>query len=241
MMKFFIQLFIFFILTFYSIYAETTDSEIQFLMGQLDFTKHPDFINLKQLGIPVKKNDLYLKKEVAEQLLKLYQQLKKDLPNTEFWITSATRNYWHQKQIWEKKWNQYQKLYPNEQEKIVQKILEYSSMPATSRHHWGTDFDINVLENSYYERGKGKILYEWLKINAKQYGFCMPYNENRNNGYLLEKWHWSYYKLANKYQKKWNEFFNKNQFDSKIDFKGNEFFKKYAPVYVNSINPDCLE
>ncbi len=239
-MKFYINVLIFLWLFVKPIFSQNPD-EILFLIGQFEYSKHSDFVNIKQIGIPVKRNDLFLQKEVAEQLLKLYKHLKNDLPNVEFWITSATRNYWHQKQIWEKKWNQYQKLYPNEQEKSLQKILEYSSMPGTSRHHWGTDFDINVLENSYYEKGNGKILYEWFKKNAKQYGFCLPYNENRNNGYRLEKWHWSYYKLAKIYQQKWNEFFNKNQFDYKIDFKGKEFFKKYAPIYVNAINPDCLE
>jgi len=240
-MKFAIRFFILNLLFFKTIFSQNYLQEREFLIGQFEFSKHPDFINIKQIGVPVKRNDLFLQKEVAEQLLKLYQQLKKDLPNAEFWVTSATRNYWHQKQIWENKWNQYQKQYKNDPQQIATKILEYSSMPATSRHHWGTDFDINILDNSYYERGNGKMIYEWLKKNAKKYGFCMPYNENRNTGYRLEKWHWSYYKLAKIYQQKWNESFQNNLFDSKIDFIGKEFFKTYAPIYVNAINPECLE
>lgn len=213
--------------------------KIEFLIGQYDYTKHPSFINLKTIGIPVAKDDLYLQKEVAEELLKLYQDLKKDIPDAEFYITSATRNYWHQKQIWEQKWKKYKPLYNNHQEKIVKKILEFSSMPGTSRHHWGTDFDINILNNEYYETAKGKKLYQWLKQNAKKYGFCMPYNEGRQEGYYLEKWHWSYFKLAKQYQKQWNEYFNKNYFDSYLDFTGKEFFKNFSYTYVNSINQEC--
>ena len=71
-------------------------------------------------------------------------------------------------------------------------ILRYSSMPGTSRHHWGTDFDINMLNNEYYDKGDGKIIYKWLESNAAKFGFGQPYNAGRENGYKEEKWHWSY-------------------------------------------------
>ncbi|NJK84501.1 MAG: M15 family metallopeptidase [Saprospiraceae bacterium] len=44
---------------------------------------------------------------------------------------------------------------PNPQERAL-KILKYSSMPGTSRHHWGTDIDLNSFSNSYFEQGEGK-------------------------------------------------------------------------------------
>ena len=56
--------------------------------------------------------------------------------------------------------------------KAAKTILLYSSMPTTSRHHWGTDMDINSLENSYFASGQGLKEYTWLKKNAAKFGFC---------------------------------------------------------------------
>lgn len=206
------------------------------LIGKFNPEKTPNFVNLKNYKIPVKNNNLYLQKEAAEALQKLYFDFKREHPNVEFWITSATRTYWDQKAIWEKKWNYYKNL---KEEDKVKKILEYSSMPATSRHHWGTDFDINILENLYYEKGQGKTLWEWLKKNSHKYGFCLPYNENRTSGYFLEKWHWSYKPISSLYLKKWNELFSNKQIKN-IDFSGSKYFEIYAPLYVNSINEECF-
>ena len=76
-------------------------------------------------------------------------------------IISGTRNFYEQKAIWNRKWNLYNNLNPIHRAK---KILEYSSMPSTSRHHWGTDIDLNSLNNSYFNTGKGLKTYQWLKI-----------------------------------------------------------------------------
>ena len=72
-------------------------------------------------------------------------------------------------------------------------------MPGTSRHHWGTDIDLNDLNNPYFEKGKGKKIYDWLVANAHEYGFCQVYSEQgpeRPYGYFEEKWHWSYVPVA---------------------------------------------
>ena len=68
-------------------------------------------------------------------------------------IVSGTRNFKEQKAIWNRKWNRYNNLKSIDR---IKKILEYSSMPSTSRHHWGTDLDLNNLNNSYFTSGKGK-------------------------------------------------------------------------------------
>lgn len=228
----------------YNLYSQERNpesiNEVKFIIGQYNVEKQNNFVNLRSIGIPTNRDNIYLQKEVAEQLLKMYQQLIRDIPSAKLWIISATRTYWDQKNIWERKWNQYKNHLKNKKD-IAKKILEYSSMPGTSRHHWGTDFDINILENSYYEKGEGKIIYEWLVKNAKNYGFCMPYNENRTEGYRLERWHWSYKKLARIYLEQWNQYYNKNIMQHYVEFKGREFFEDFAPIYVNSINRDCLD
>jgi LAS superfamily LD-carboxypeptidase LdcB len=72
-------------------------------------------------------------------------------------------------------------------------------MPGTSRHHWGTDIDINSVEPDYFETPYGRNVFRWLQVNANKYGFAMPYNsrqEGRLLGYEEEKWHWSYLPLS---------------------------------------------
>ncbi|MFN3605473.1 MAG: M15 family metallopeptidase [Leptonema sp. (in: bacteria)] len=235
-MKILVSLFILLLVNYFLIAENFRNEDYLILFGIYKSQEISKFVNLKNYQIPTKGRNLFLQKEVAESLERMYLDLKKEHPNIEFWIASAARTYWDQKHIWELKWKQFSFLTPDSR---VKKILEYSSMPGTSRHHWGTDFDINVLENSYYEKENGKILWDWLSKNAVKYGFCMPYNENRSSGYLLEKWHWSYKKIALVYQKKWNEYFAQKKINF-LDFSGKEFFTEFAPIYVNSINPECL-
>jgi LAS superfamily LD-carboxypeptidase LdcB len=119
-------------------------------------------------------------------------------------IISATRNFYVQKSIWEDKWTgkrlvedgQNLALTTPDPVKRALKILEYSSMPGSSRHHWGTDMDLNNLNNDYFEQGEGKKIYDWLTKFAGSYGFCQPYSAGRPYGYKEERWHWSYIPVA---------------------------------------------
>ena len=54
---------------------------------------------------------------------------------------SSFRSYSRQKAIFESKFKRFQTegLSPTES---VKKIIEYSTIPGTSRHHWGTDIDV---------------------------------------------------------------------------------------------------
>ncbi|CAA6807981.1 MAG: Peptidase M15, partial [uncultured Thiotrichaceae bacterium] len=69
-------------------------------------------------------------------------------------IKSATRNFNYQKGIWERKWTGARKVdgqnlsrsMPDHTRRAL-KILENSSMPGSSRHHWGTDIDLNSFNN----------------------------------------------------------------------------------------------
>ena len=102
---------------------------------------------------------MYLEKQTAVSFKKMKSAAEKDGIN--LIIVSGARNYYSQKSIWERKFknNQSRGLNPLEN---ARKILRYSSMPSTSRHHWGTDIDINSLEPSYFESGRGKREYDWL-------------------------------------------------------------------------------
>ncbi|MGJ8550495.1 M15 family metallopeptidase [Winogradskyella wichelsiae] len=175
---------------------------------------------------------LYLNKEVYSAFLKMQNAAKKD--NISLIILSGTRNFDEQKVIWERKWNKYSNLAPLKRAKM---ILEYSSMPSSSRHHWGTDLDLNNLSNSYFSTEKGKAIYDWLVENANDYGFYQVYTHKGNGrtGYNLEKWHWSYLPLAKPYL----DYYNSNV--TLKDIEGFKGFEKAEDVdiiniYVNGIS-----
>lgn len=175
---------------------------------------------------------LYLNKAAYLAFIKMNEKAVND--GVTLKIISGTRNFAEQKIIWERKWAKYKNL---EAKDRALKILEYSSMPSTSRHHWGTDLDLNNLNNSYFEKGQGKKEYTWIVENANNYGFHQVYTskEQGRTGYNLERWHWSYLPLANTYLK----FYNTHIQDSDInDFKGSELSKnlKIISNYVNGIS-----
>jgi LAS superfamily LD-carboxypeptidase LdcB len=179
------------------------DVEVSYLMGKFKPELHPDFIE-----IPEKYADrpgLLLRKEAFDAFLKMDKAAKAE--GVYLKIRSATRNFDYQKGIWENKWNgkillsdgtNVSKDIVSHQDKAL-KILRYSSMPGTSRHHWGTDIDLNAFSNTWFENGEGLVIYNWLLEHAAFYGYCQPYTalgKDRPTGYQEEKWHWSFMPLS---------------------------------------------
>jgi LAS superfamily LD-carboxypeptidase LdcB len=174
-----------------------------YLTGKFNPAKHPDFV---KVDAKYTDGDPYvLHKETYAKFEAMHAAAKAD--SVQLVIVSATRNFNRQKQIWEAKWNGQRLLegkekaneaYPDPAVR-ARAILRYSSMPGTSRHHWGTDIDLNALNNAHFKSGKGKKVYDWLVANAADYGFCQPYTPKgveRPQGYEEERWHWSYLPIA---------------------------------------------
>ena len=114
-------------------------------------------------------------------------------------------------------------------------------MPGTSRHHWGTDIDLNAFTNSYFESGKGLKLYQWLQAHAGDYGFCQPYTAKgpaRPFGYHEEKWHWSYLPVSEVLLNEAKTSLNNAMIQG---FEGAEAAQSIDVVakYVLGINPLC--
>lgn len=150
------------------------------------------------------KAGMYLRQDAYQAFIAMYNHALKD--GIRLQIKSATRNFESQKVIWEGKWTgerlietgeNLAQTTPDPKERAL-KILRYSSMPGSSRHHWGTDVDLNNLENGWFAEGPGLNMYKWLKENAHIYGFCQPYTAGRPFGYFEERWHWSYEPVASK-------------------------------------------
>lgn len=186
--------------------APAQDSfSISYITGKFDPAQHPDFVKVENALSDG--GGLYLlRKETYAAFKEMHTAASK--AGIKLSIVSATRNFERQKQIWEAKWNgqrlvnnqDLSKTFPDPVQRAL-KILEYSSMPGTSRHHWGTDIDINSVEPDYFETPQGKKVYDWLSAHASKYGFCQPYSPKgvaRPFGYHEEKWHWSYQPIASK-------------------------------------------
>ncbi len=153
------------------------------------------------------KSGMYMRKQAFVAFISMYRAAKAE--GITLQIRSATRNFDYQKGIWERKWTgetilssgeDASKAFADEKERALN-ILKYSSMPGTSRHHWGTDIDLNNFNNSWFEAGEGLKLFNWLEAHASEYGYCRPYtakDASRPEGYNEEKWHWSYMPLSSK-------------------------------------------
>jgi D-alanyl-D-alanine carboxypeptidase len=180
--------------------AQTIDKN--YLLGKFDPATHPQFVKLRDDHGQGSAIGGYLRKETYEAFVKMSDAARKE--GIELIIISATRNFDSQKRIWENKWEGRTMVEGKNLSTVKDKkerarlILLYSSMPSTSRHHWGTDMDLNSLENSFFESGQGLKIYQWLTAHAAEYGFCQPYTSKAGGrtGYEEEKWHWSYLPLS---------------------------------------------
>jgi LAS superfamily LD-carboxypeptidase LdcB len=165
-------------------------------------------------------------------------------------VLSSFRSFDDQKQIWEDKWTgktlvEKQKLSNTIRDpaKRALKILEFSSMPGTSRHHWGTDFDLNALNNAFFNTKDGKRIYDWLTQHAAEFGFCQPYTakggpDGRPSGYEEEKWHWSYAPVASWYLRQYPDDVG---YERLRGFQGSETAAEIDVIknYVQGVNPEC--
>jgi len=209
-----------------------------YLLGKFDPSTRDDFAPVPTTyGISGYK--MYLRKETLDAFLQMALAADKD--GVDIKMASATRNFIYQKNLWNNKWVGFAKSVPDGMERF-EKILEYSAVPGTSRHHWGTDIDINAATPQYFNTEQGEKVYNWMTKNAWIYGFCQPYtakNENRPEGYNEEKWHWTYLPLAKTFTEDYKNLVNDSDisgFDGDQYVSGQDLINKH----VLGINPDCL-
>lgn len=220
---------------------------LDYVRGRFNPAKHPDFTTVDP-ELTDGDGTYYMRKDAYAAFQQMHAAAKAD--GVTLRIISATRNFDRQKAIWEAKWTgarllegreKAPEVYPAAKDRALA-ILRWSSMPGTSRHHWGTDIDINRLTNEYFESGTGLQEYEWLSAHAAEYGFCQPYSpkgEERPHGYNEEKWHWSYLPAAQQL----TELARTALTDEQIDgFLGAEAATEIGVVekYVLGINGACL-
>ena len=211
-------------------------TEKDLLLGMFNPEENDSFIEIP-LDYASRK-EMFIQKEVLDSFIIMYNKARED--GISLKIISATRNFNRQKQIWEKKWRSSNILDENERAKD---ILKYSAMPGTSRHHWGTDIDINSLSPRYFKSGKGLKEHNWLVKNANKFGFCQPYKHKSDSirlyGYEDEPWHWSFMPIANDCMNGYKE---QITYDDIVGFDGSETAITIDVInnFVFGINNECL-
>jgi hypothetical protein len=214
------------------------------LIGDVSPAGDPDFAPVPTSLGP--KGGMYANKQALAAFAKMHDAARRD--GVDLVIISAFRSFKDQKRIWDDKWTGKTLVEGGRLSKTVpdptaraEKILEFSSMPATSRHHWGTDFDLNDLTNAYFAAGKGKAIHDWLSAHASDYGFCQVYSPkgpDRPRGYNREDWHWSYLPVASRYLAAYPHVVG---YERIAGFEGASTARaiEVIPNYVEGINPDC--
>ena len=172
------------------------------IFSQNDITKNDFFL----LG----KNDLKetLNSGLLPEAYLKFKQMQNDAKKegVEIEIVSGYRSYQKQKDIWN---NKYNKNFENGilGIKNINRIIQYSTLPGTSRHHWGTEIDIIdkrfipkgdlLIEKNYAENGIYSQLFSWMRKNSKKYGFYLVYDDSpKRKGFKFEPWHYSYKPLS---------------------------------------------
>ena len=201
------------------------------LLGQISPATNPGFTEIPPEYCS--RPGIYLRNEVLEAFLKLRQAAEDE--DIDLKVLSGTRSFNHQKSIWDRKWARTRYMGWQDLDK-AQDILTYSSMPGTSRHHWGTDIDLNSLENEYFNSGEGAIVYDFLERCGNEFGFSQVYTskENGRTGYEEEKWHWSYMPVSSVILEEYNKFI-RNEDIGGFDGSNSVDSIKIIPDYVNGI------
>ncbi|MDC6365991.1 MULTISPECIES: M15 family metallopeptidase [Flavobacteriaceae] len=217
----------------------TTDYSTEELIGKADIDLFGEGINLR------------------EEAYNSFVEMKKAAYSDGFDIkmVSSFRDFYRQRSIWERKYTRYTEQDDMDPFSAIDKIIEYSTIPGTSRHHWGTDIDIidgyaktsgDVLVPEKFEAGGPFQDFKiWLDENSEKYGFYLVYTDNpKRRGFKYEPWHYSYAPISipmlTAYRK-----LNIARLIRHEDFLGCEYFttgflKTYIQDNVLDINPALL-
>jgi D-alanyl-D-alanine carboxypeptidase len=220
--------------------APPTLSELQ---GRFNPADYEEFVTVPKVwtsgGRP-----MWLRKAAAKAFVQMALAARAD--GIELRVVSALRTFQQQKAIWDAKWNGrtsgYEHFPTLDPITRAKGVLAFSSIPGTSRHHWGTDIDINSVEPDHFKQGRGLKVYQWLQKNGAKYGFCQTYAGKSQGrlGYEDEAWHWSYMPLSADFLKRYLAFVSHGKVLS--GFAGAKVMDPQWVLreYVQGIAPQCL-
>ena len=221
--------------------------------------------NFPKFGYEITQNDLLgkskrqlygqsyqLLKEASASFDKLAKEAKKE--GFRIFAASSYRSFEHQKRIWNNKYKKFTQQGLSPKESIL-KIVEYSTIPGTSRHHWATEVDVIDLSKTTPENplsaehftGKGVYadLKKWLDEKAEGFGFYEVYtNVPKRKGFKYEPWHFSYRPQSCNMLTRYKQL-NFPEIMRGLDIEGSQYFtsaflEKYYKENILDINPELL-
>lgn len=168
----------------------------------------PDYSILELMGkedIQLYGKDINLRKEAHDAFLEMKKAAYSD--GIDLKIVSSYRSFQRQAGIFERKFLAYTEDDGMDPLDAIDKIIEYSTIPGTSRHHWGTDIDVidgyrkvdgDVLVPEKYGAGEPFEDFKlWMDEHSETYGFYLVYTDNpKRRGFKYEPWHYSYAPLS---------------------------------------------
>ncbi|WP_010178579.1 M15 family metallopeptidase [Aquimarina agarilytica] len=236
-------------------HIKTVFSTILFFLVISIFGQQIPFTHNELAGIqkPANANNPFsLREEVFDAFIKM--QKAAALEGIQLKIVSSFRSFERQQQIWNRKYKKYtaKGLSPEE---AINKIIEYSTLPGTSRHHWGTDIDIvldipnppsSLLNARNFEQHQPFYpLKKWMDAHAHNYGFELVYtNTAGRKGFKYEPWHYSYVATSKKMLSEYLTYNTISKLDHKKTLGSTYLSSKFIINYINcnilEINPTLI-
>lgn len=239
-----------------SFISRTGLAGLSFGMPHWAFTPQQDIYSIEELmgkaDIELAGENINLRPEAHEAFVRMKRAAYQD--GIDIQVVSSFRSFERQRDIFERKYIQFtdEGLEPLE---AIDKIIEYSTIPGTSRHHWGTDADLidaskpaegEVLDPGKFGEGQPFADFrKWMDAHSQEYGFYLVYTDHpRRRGFKYEPWHYSYAPLSRPMLKEFR-MLNLIRLLEKEDFLGAEhfttgFLRAYITDNLLDINPDLL-
>lgn len=220
-------------------FSQEVEYSILELMGKTDIDLFGEGINLRSQA-----HDAFVEMKKAAYM-----------DGIDLKVVSSYRDFYRQASIWEGKFERFTDEDGMSPIDAIDKIIEYSTIPGTSRHHWGTDIDIVdghrkvegdvLVPEKFGVGGPYENFKKWMDENSKTFDFHLVYTDTaKRKGFKYEPWHYSFAPLS---VPMLTQFRSKNimQLLQVEDFLGSEhftngFIKTYVQNNILDINKELL-
>ena len=192
---------------------------------------------------------ILLEKETYSAFVKMKDAAEKD--GIIIKLVSGFRDFYRQQMIWNNKYKKFTNEFSLDGPTAIKEIIRFSTIPGTSRHHWGTEIDIIdknfenekdlLISKKYEEGGIFNSLKKWMDKNSKRFGFYIVYDDDSNRpGFEYEPWHYTYKPISDLYQREFlklnlKSIISKTKVEGK-EFINDEFIKKYIDENIMGIS-----
>lgn len=192
---------------------------------------------------------ILLEKETYSAFIKMKDAAEKD--GIIIKLVSGFRDFYRQQMIWNNKYKKFTNEFSLDGPTAIKEIIRFSTIPGTSRHHWGTEIDIIdknfenekdlLISKKYQEGGIFNSLKKWMDKNSKRFGFYIVYDDDSNRpGFEYEPWHYTYKPISDLYQREFlklnlKSIISKTKVEGK-EFINDEFIKKYIDENIMGIS-----